>query len=719
MIRRPASSPRPAEQAHLPAEVGPRRRATLALVSTLATLAVLLLTAAPAFAREFHTFPTSFGEAGAGNGQLALTDQSYVAVNQETGDIYVTDTGNARVEEFEPNGTFLRAFGTFTDPTFIAVDNSCAEQEPPLTGAACKTFDPSNGDVYVADSSSSTVFKYEADGTPVTDWGAHGQLNGAEAEGGPFIQFAGIATDASGNLFVYDNETNHWFEFTQEGAAEPTVRVGRGISPVGIAVDRAGNFYKVLGYGVLDKYEPSGSEIGEVDEAGNDAAFTLDPSNNDIYVNAGGGSIVHYPSSCEPSLGRCTPSDTFGSTESQGGELESAAGLAVGPAHTVYVADVAKQRIDEFISVSGVALTVTETGSGSGTVTSKPAGIECGSTCTEEFAKGLTVTLTASRAIHSKFIGWSGCKSESGNECTVTMSAIKTVEAEFAPIPQANLQVEVTGEGEITSSPEGITCTSASSPCTEHFDTEGSESAVTLTATPANERTAFAGWSGPGAGSCTSEPTCEVTMSSAKEVKAEFTAVTQEKLTVADTGSGLSGGRVTGTSPGGEFTPLECGSGATTCEAEYNHGAKITLTATPTNERTAFARWEPGDCESESGPGNDECEVTMSSAKEVKAEFTAIPQETLTVAKPGAGLGGGTVTTSPPPEFTPLDCGNGATTCKVEYDRGSEITLIATPTERSTFARWKPGDCESESGNECKVTMSSAKEVKAEFTAIA
>jgi len=54
---------------------------------------------------------------------------------------------------------------------------------------------------------------------------------------------------------------------------------------------------------------------------------------------------------------------------------------------------------------------VHKTGNGSGTVTSSPAGIKCGKTCSHKFAFGTKVTLKAKAAKGSRFAGWSGgCK---------------------------------------------------------------------------------------------------------------------------------------------------------------------------------------------------------------------------------------------------------------------------------------------------------------------
>src|SRR5262249_51516062 len=75
--------------------------------------------------------------------------------------------------------------------------------------------------------------------------------------------------------------------------------------------------------------------------------------------------------------------------------------------------------------------TLTKAGSGAGTVTSSPAGIDCGSSCARSFAYGTTVTLTASAAAGSSFAGWSGACSGSGS-CTVTLNADEPVTASLA-----------------------------------------------------------------------------------------------------------------------------------------------------------------------------------------------------------------------------------------------------------------------------------------------
>ncbi len=88
-----------------------------------------------------------------------------------------------------------------------------------------------------------------------------------------------------------------------------------------------------------------------------------------------------------------------------------------------------REWIDETIA-GNVRLDVSKTGVGFGTVTSDPAGIDCGSTCSEYFSDGVTVALTATPESGSTFTGWSGDCSGTGT-CEVTMDSIHQVTADF------------------------------------------------------------------------------------------------------------------------------------------------------------------------------------------------------------------------------------------------------------------------------------------------
>ena len=79
---------------------------------------------------------------------------------------------------------------------------------------------------------------------------------------------------------------------------------------------------------------------------------------------------------------------------------------------------------------SNFNLTVSKTGTGAGTVTSSPAGITCGSDCSESYQQGTSVTLTATPSSGSSFAGWSGGCSGTA-PCVLTMNANKSVTAMF------------------------------------------------------------------------------------------------------------------------------------------------------------------------------------------------------------------------------------------------------------------------------------------------
>ncbi len=83
-----------------------------------------------------------------------------------------------------------------------------------------------------------------------------------------------------------------------------------------------------------------------------------------------------------------------------------------------------------FVGASTYPLSVSRSGTGSGTVTSSPGGIVCGSTCTAGFSAGTPVKLTPAAATGSVFSGWAGACSGTSS-CTAAMTATRTVTANF------------------------------------------------------------------------------------------------------------------------------------------------------------------------------------------------------------------------------------------------------------------------------------------------
>src|SRR5580700_12217896 len=70
-------------------------------------------------------------------------------------------------------------------------------------------------------------------------------------------------------------------------------------------------------------------------------------------------------------------------------------------------------------SLPGGSVQLTVQASGGGTITSNPAGINCGQTCTASFNSGTQVTLTATAPANSNFTSWGGACSGSKPTCTL------------------------------------------------------------------------------------------------------------------------------------------------------------------------------------------------------------------------------------------------------------------------------------------------------------
>jgi len=89
------------------------------------------------------------------------------------------------------------------------------------------------------------------------------------------------------------------------------------------------------------------------------------------------------------------------------------------------------QQVTASFVLDPATLVVIKTGNGAGSVTSNPAGIDCGPECSHVFDGGPMVTLTAHAAHGSRFIGWSGRGCSGTRDCEVTMIGSHSVEARF------------------------------------------------------------------------------------------------------------------------------------------------------------------------------------------------------------------------------------------------------------------------------------------------
>jgi uncharacterized repeat protein (TIGR02543 family) len=202
---------------------------------------------------------------------------------------------------------------------------------------------------------------------------------------------------------------------------------------------------------------------------------------------------------------------TLTATPDSGSAFGGWSGNVTGSSSTIIITiDSNKSVISTFNTL--YTLTVIKSGTGAGTITSSPDGIDCGATCSYQFVSGTSVTLTATPDSSSVFSGWSGDVTCSCSTIIVTMDSNKSVTTTFNALYLLTVTKSGAGTGTVTSFPSGIDCGST---CSYQFV---SGTNVTLIATPDSSFT-FDGWSGDVTGT---NPIIIVTMTSNKNVTATF-----------------------------------------------------------------------------------------------------------------------------------------------------------------------------------------------------
>lgn len=327
-------------------------------------------------------------------------------------------------------------------------------------------------------------------------------------------------------------------------------------------------------------------------------------------------------------------------------------------------------------------LTVKRTGSG--TVTSSPAGIACGITCSASFEHGAVVTLTGAPGPTAESVEWGGCGSVDGEgHCLVTMSAAREVTARF--VDGLTISKVGTGSGTVTSTPAGIACGAT---CSTHYT---SGTSVTLEG-KSDLHSRPVKWGG-----CTKvvEGKCQVLLSAATNVIANFELESQyleHTVTVQLKGTGK--GSVASV-PGG----IECGED---CTEKFLHKTSLTLVPSPA-PGSVFDHWVGGGCAAFIGP----CQTIVNSSSLVRAYFTAVGPRMLAVAK--AGTGNGAVTSKP----AGIECGS---ICSAQFEAPTKVVLKALADKSSRFKGWSGEGCSGTAA--CRVTMTEARNVTASFEKI-
>jgi hypothetical protein len=449
-----------------------------------------------------------------------------VAVDPATGNVFVDD--RTYIAEYDSSGAPVMSGG---QPVRIGLDPAAE-----YFGLAFSAFPGTAGHLYVANAATNIVEVFDSvnpSNPPVE------VMRGEATPQGRFVHLRDgqVAVDNNaespsfGHVFVLDDigygTSEHpegaIDEFNAKGYWRGQIGGFEDAEPSGIATERLGQLFVTSGNSEGSKFLTYGPNLPSlslsVQKTGTGGGTVTSLPDG---IACGGACVSEYNSEETINLfaapdGR---SDFTGWTVSGNGAVPCP---GTGSCSVFLIGNYEVTANFEPAPLQPLSVTVT----GSGSVSSEPVGLSCNSgACSEEFAEGRAILLSASPAAHSRVV-WSGCDAvPSPDTCEVTMSAARSVGVEFAPISQKTMTVTAigTGQGTVTSYPEGISCSGA---CSASFD-EGST--VYLMAAP-SPGSGFAGFSG---GGCAGTATlCAVQMSEAQSVTATFTGTARGPVAAA------------------------------------------------------------------------------------------------------------------------------------------------------------------------------------------
>jgi hypothetical protein len=176
--------------------------------------------------------------------------------------------------------------------------------------------------------------------------------------------------------------------------------------------------------------------LAVTDDAAVTAAFALDLSLVVTKAGNGAGTVDSTPPgiSCGTSCAATYPpstSVTLTAAPAVGSTFSGWTGGGCSGTGPCTVLMTAATAVSATFTLNQYTLTVAKAGAGSGTVTSSPAGITCGATCSTPFNHGTTVVLTATPAAGSTFAGWSGGGCGGTGTCSVALTSATQVTATF------------------------------------------------------------------------------------------------------------------------------------------------------------------------------------------------------------------------------------------------------------------------------------------------
>ncbi|MGR0481751.1 MAG: InlB B-repeat-containing protein [Candidatus Electronema sp. V4] len=345
------------------------------------------------------------------------------------GRLWVADSGHDRVLRFDnaaakANGA--NADGVLGRPDFTAGAGYMTRQNT-MTGPEGLAV-AADGRLWVADTWNSRVLRFDnaaakangADADAVLGQANFTDYNYATARNRMHYPRGLIVTD-TGALFVAD-EMNHRVLRFDNAAGK-----GNGADADGV-LGQADFISSEVGYHTRNgMWSPTGVSC---DSEGHLYVVDGGGSNNRVLIFNNAAALANGVDA-DNVLGQPDFTTSYATLSASG--LYSPIGVFADNAGGVlWVADRGHNRVLRYVgqAVAAYTLTVSKNGTGSGAVTSSPAGISCGSTCGTSFTAGQSVTLTAAAASGSTFAGWSGACSGTGS-CVVTMDADKAVTAAF------------------------------------------------------------------------------------------------------------------------------------------------------------------------------------------------------------------------------------------------------------------------------------------------
>jgi hypothetical protein len=408
-------------------------------------LFALALLAVPGLAAANYMPVGTFGSAA----QPIFGEAASMAVNQTTGDVYVADLASKTVQRFHEDGTPANFNDLLNGGN--AIDGHAGEADATPAGEILCTggFGPMEAQVavdntgltstkeriYVTDLCHHAIDIFDRSG------GYIGQLTSTSE--GPLVEPCGVTVDAQGHVWIGDY-TAGIYEYGNppvDGVTELHIPSGT-LNPCNVAVGTGPSSGHVFAAGwaasVMKFNASTGADEGAVTTESGVVGLTVNPANGHVLLATTFGS----PKMLEYDASGATPSlvDSF---QAAGTPTGLAVRAATG---NVYLAK--GGSIDVY--APAFPLTVHVGGTGEGTVTSTPSGIDCGATCSAEVAKGSVVTLKAAPAPGQLLGGWvGGCKPISPDECEVAVNGETEVTAAF---------LEAGGKGEAgAQGPQGAT----------------------------------------------------------------------------------------------------------------------------------------------------------------------------------------------------------------------------------------------------------------------